>query len=59
MNHANLFCAHGVASGEPLSDGVVIWTRVQEAADVASSFVDILPVAILPLGPLTIPVVAQ
>jgi len=34
MNHANLFFAHGVASGEPLSDGFVIWTRVQEATDV-------------------------
>ena len=34
MSPANPFFAHGVASGEPLSDAVVIWTRVQDAVDV-------------------------
>lgn len=34
MTHANNFFAHGVASGEPLSDAVVIWTRVQDALEV-------------------------
>jgi alkaline phosphatase D len=34
MSYADLFFAHGEASGEPMSDAVVIWTRVQEAADI-------------------------
>ena len=34
MSRANYFFPNGVASGEPLSNAVVIWTRVQEAADV-------------------------